>query len=599
MQIEVGTGVLSTGAYDPTRSYLVGRVQCFQAAAAGTPANASNFRFNGQGGALNMIRGYRLTTADGTVLEENRHFNTWANAVMRAAYTDGEMETLSRTLLAAGENDSRSPLCDPITNAATSTEFAIPLSLFMGLHSNPLPGDVAAELAAKGQPVPRVAPMELAKLRGLRYEFELEQTFATAFSERQAPANGAVRAAPAVGAVPANAYQLAAKDASGGGGATAVVITTQNRLLADVQRLYGAGTIRALAVLATTDAATISVNEAIVTPTQTGGADTITFTGAANIGGAVNYTGGGVILLATASSSAVLPARDLTAGGASVFYTDANMTAAVAATIFPVGCRVRIQAVNLANGLNIGFGQAYAYVTALANGTGGNANKAEITLNATVLAGVNWNGGMLLSYDGDGVPSRSAGSYTVSDLRLRLAETPSLPMKEILPYVSVSAFAQAIVGAAADATYNVALPYSDARALFAKMIPNAHPLVQGSRNGVTGYQWALDGQDLVQGGIVATGLYLPMPKDLLRRAFIAAGIPVKRISSVLDTFSQPLVATSAAAGAGGARAQESMLVGRNVALRMTDIGAACQLIVYCAALRHIELSGAGSADVMS
>jgi hypothetical protein len=531
--------------------------------------SANQLRFN-EGGACSIIRNMRvLSRQSGVVLDECANWNLLWDALWRSGYDDAERDTLGRMIGAQTSSESRGVFAaQPVTVAnfkdVASFTARIPLPLLQGIFKSPS------------------IPLELTK--GLTLQIELEDRISAAFTRI------AITPPPAPFTPLAITSLLAGANDKSGGATATVLLAAAGPDAVLTARTFGSTppSTTARVVLWTANAAAISYSQLAYTSINTATPATITF--GANAGTNADYIGGFIEFVPPPAAVAQysLAAANLSAATSTTVTTLEDLDPAD--SLIKVGdyVAIKLNSASLATPVVVTpvvFSRKVKTITANANKT---VYELEVAIGAAP-GNLNFNAGgyieLVLSPTGGAAAGNSMYTVTAPSIVAASAPVPSLPKQ--LSWISWTGWGQQMAAGSSVSLQWPTLPYGRALSALARLY-NADPTaVIGLANAVSDYTFLLNGEAAVEGGAVQ------LPSILNKTEFIdaleAAGIAMKRSTTVNDTLAVALQAPSAA---------PVDTMSSVISLRVSNVAAAATCMLFIAHLRTLMPSaGSGMPEV--
>jgi len=546
---ESAIGVEGAGV-DTSSSYL--EFTCAVSTNEAFSPGALSFK---ESGAPLLIRDLRVKSRQNaaTILDEVSNFNLVWDLLYRSTYSDAQRETLGRTIGAAPVGQPRTVFTTlPLSaaNAHTSSTFTarIPLACLGGIfHSS-------------------VVPLSLTK--GLTLEINLEDRIAACL----AASTGYPDLFSSV-----TRFTGGAVDKTGG--ATATLPVADGATQATIQAVFdnvGVTNARVVTFTATGgprlyDVAYTSVSGA-TPPVITFGADV----------GATDDLAGAIIETRFAVGMVTLAALD-NSGAPSATVTSLN-DLTVGNNTIEVGDNVNIVMDVVNNTGGVTRSTFSRKVTAVAPA----GNKMAYTLDPALPGGAaanNYNcGGYILTGDAPGSSDPGNSSYSLTNVGVVVTPVAITKMPKEMSWVSVTSWVRPIATGTNTLTWPT-LPYGRAMAGIARCWTEDSNAAYGTSNGITDFEYVVNGESTVHGGPVSFAQHSPQWRTELLSALEAADSKMRRSTEINDALAVALTPKGVMA------LNSTMSV---IQLRISNATAAGDVALFLFHMRTLDASGGGT-----
>jgi hypothetical protein len=508
-----------------------------------------------ESGAPLLIRDLRVKSRQNaaTIIDEVANYNLIWDLLFRSTYTDAQRETLGRCIGAAPEGQPRTvftPLPLSAANAHSSTTFTarIPLACLGGIfHSS-------------------IVPLSLTK--GLTLEINLEDRVAACLSASTAYPDRFSSVTRFTGG---------AADKTAGATATLPV---------------GAGATQATVQAAFTNVGV--TNARVVTYTATGGprlydvgftsvsgASPPVITFGADVG-ATDDLSGAIIEPRFAVGMVVLDALDNSGAASATVTSLSDIT--IGNNTIDVGDNVNV----VLDVVNNTGGVTRTSFPRKVTGVAPSGNKIAYTLDPALPGGAatnNYNGGGYI-LTGDAPPSGSPGnsSYSLTNVGVVVTPVAITKMPKEMSWVSATSWVRPVSAGTSTLTWPT-LPYGRAMAAIARCWTEDSNAAYGTGNGITDYEYMVNGESTVHGGPISFAQHSPQWRTELLAALEASDSKMRRSTEINDALSVALTPRGVMA------LNSTMSV---IQLRISNATTAGNLALFLYHMRTLDASGGGS-----
>ena len=537
---ESALGEVEGAGIDTSSSFLEFQVnvttsEAFSAAALG-------FK---ESGAPMLIRDLRVKSRQSsTILDEVANYNLMWDLLYRTGYNDAQRETLGRMIGAQPENQPR-------------TVFT-PLPLTAFNTNNPAPFTARVPLSCLGG-VFRANILPLSMTRGLTVELSLEDRVAACLS--------ASMGFPGIGTP--ERFLGAADDKTAGATATLPVAGGATR--SDIAAAF-AGVARARVVTYTATGGPRIYDVPYVSTTDTT-PPIVTF--GSDIGGTDALTGA-IIDPRLNESMVTLAAQDDSALATKKVTSFLDFT--LATNPIRNGALVEL-VMDTISGAGVAVREQYFNEVVSSVVTAG--GKIEYTLKDDLEA-KNYNGGGYIIDIGATMNSDPGNSsYTISNVGIVVTPVAVPKIAPEISYVSVTSWVRPISAGNSTLTWPT-LPYSKAMAAIARVWTTDATAAYGTGNGITDYEYVLNGESTVHGGPISFAQHSPQWRVELMAALESSDWKMLRSSSLNDAMAVSLMPR------GTMSVDTTMSV---LQLRVSGAAAAGNVALFVFHLRTLSSSG--------